>query len=131
MKKFDDYIRRAMMVFEGSFINHNYELILNRQYNIYFRLEDVETEHDFKCKMLWWVSRSACEGISEYRQNKIRESLNRFLGVEFSKANWMCIYCKLGNKVNSNLTNEFIESGYDLSVLNKGCDLECIGRNEC
>lgn len=110
---------KLRMIFPKAFINMRYELILEPKNNIYFRLEDVETELDFKCKMIAWLSRPSCKGVSVYWQKKILKGLNEFLETEFSHEDMTEIYTRLGNDTHRKLTIKFIESNYDLSVLEK------------
>ena len=46
--------------------------------------------------------------------------INKFLGTDFTEGDISIIYQKLGNRVNHNLTVEFVNSGYDLRILEKG-----------
>jgi hypothetical protein len=108
---------KIKFLFPKSFINSRNELILEPKNNIYFRLEDIQTELEFKCKVVAWLSRPSCKGVSVYWQKICLKGMNNFLGTEFSKDNMEMIYAKLGNDVNRSLTIRFIESGYDLTVL--------------
>lgn len=101
----------------NCFINHNFELIVEPKNNIYFRLEDVDSVHALICKVLAWLSRPSCKGVSDYWQKRIRAIINEFLGTEFSEDDMHEIYTYLGNDCNRKKTERFIESGYDLSVL--------------
>lgn len=98
------------------FINNNYELIIEPKNNIYFLLEDVNTELDLKCKVLAWLSRPSCKGVSNYWQKRIRTIINEFLGTEFTKDEMEEIYTYLGNDCNRKKTIKFIESNYDLNI---------------
>lgn len=100
------------------FINSNFELIIEPKNNIYFRIEDVETELDLKCKVIAWLSRPSCKGVSNYWQKKIRTIVNEFLDTKFTFEEMEEIYTYLGNDCNREKTIKFIESGYDLNVLN-------------
>jgi hypothetical protein len=99
------------------FINHNFELIVEPKHNIYFRLEDVENELELKCKVLAWLSRPSCKGVSEYWQKRIRAIVNEYLETEFTFEEMQEIYTYLGNDCNRERTIKFIESNYDLKVL--------------
>ena len=101
----------------NSFINQNFELIVEPKNNIYFRLEDIETELELKCKVLAWLSRPSCKGVSDYWQNRIRAIVNEFLGTEFTFEEMTEIYTYLGNDCNRKKSIKFIESDYNLSVL--------------
>lgn len=57
--KMESYIHRLMQSFSGSFINGINEIILYPETNLYFRLDDVNSEFDVKCKLLEWCSRDA------------------------------------------------------------------------
>lgn len=112
-------INHALQLFPNSFINHHYEIILEPRNNVYFRLEDVETELDFKCKMFAWVSRPIAKGLNKYWSSKVLKSFNALLGTHFTKDEMYKIYDRLGNDVNRKLTIRFIESNYDLSLLKR------------
>jgi hypothetical protein len=100
------------------FINQSNELILVPTQNVYFQLEDVNDEMDLKCKVISWLSRPSCKGLSNYWQKRVRNIFNEFLGTDFSKDEVYNIYGYLGNDVNRTLCKKFIESNYDLSVIN-------------
>jgi hypothetical protein len=103
----------------SCFINHNFELIVEPRNNIYFRLEDVEDEFILKCKVLAWLSRPSCKGVSNYWQKRIRAIVNDLLGTNFTEDEMMEIYTYLGNDCNREKTEKFIKSNYDFSVLPK------------
>ena len=121
--------KRLMNCFNNSFINQNGEFIAHRKANEYFILSSCETELDIKCKVLEWFSRSAYKGCpyNSSRSNKqfhkfMLDGINKFLETEFTEEDMIRIYVSLGNAVNHSLTIKFIESGYELSVLER---LEC------
>lgn len=99
------------------FINHNLEAIVEPGHNIYFRLEDVETELDLQCKIIAWLSRPSCKGVSLYWQKRIRALVNECLKTNFSHEEMEEIYKHLGNDLDRDKTIHFIKSGYDLSVI--------------
>lgn len=110
--------------FPQSFINENNEFIAERRSNQYFLLNDCTTPRDIECKVLEWLSRSACKGqpySQEWRNKKFREfmqnGINHFLDTSFSEDEMREIYQHLGNAVNHDKTIKFIESRYDFSVL--------------
>ena len=105
-------------------INCNNELVLNAKTNIWFRLEGVETEFDFKCKLLEHVSRDCCktEPYKTRWKNSIYQGdnlvrLNNILETHFTPADMMLIYTHLGNGCNRSLCEKFVKSGYDLELL--------------
>lgn len=119
-----EYVSKVMRAFPKSFINRNFELIVNPKGNVYFRLEDCTTEIDVKCKLLEYCSRACCyaQPYHSQKHNTIyqyenREHLNEALGTNFTLEDMYMIYAKLGNGINRKLTIKFINSGYDMAVL--------------
>lgn len=112
-------VSRALHVFPRSFIHQNNEIILEPKNNVYFRLEDVHTELDFKCKMFAWVSRPIAKGLNKYWAPRVLTSFNQLMGTNFNKDDMNLIYDMLGNDVNRPLAIKFIESNYDLTLLNR------------
>ena len=116
--------RKCMIEFKGSFINYNNELILVPRTNLYFLLNDVKTDFDVKCKLLEWCSRDACKSMPYYQQwrndkynNEVLEHINNILETSFTHEHMELIYTRLGNRINHSLTIKFIDSDYDISVL--------------
>lgn len=112
-------INRALQVFPKAFINPANEIILVPKYNCYFLLDNVESELIFKCKMFEWLSRPICKGLPTRAANNLLERFNYFLGTNFTREDMDTIYGPLGNCVNRNLSIKFVESGYDLSLLDR------------
>jgi hypothetical protein len=112
-------INRALSVFPKSFINHSNEIILEPRNNVYFRLDNVDSELEFKCKMFAWVSRPIAKELNKYWAPRVLESFNDLLRTNFTKDEMYLIYDRLGNDVNRQLTIQFIESGYDLEILRR------------
>lgn len=122
--KMESYIHRLMQSFSGSFINGINEIILYPETNLYFRLDDVNSEFDVKCKLLEWCSRDAYktkpydnELKNKVYQEEIMDNINNYLNTNFTKGKMELIYTKLGNAINHNLTIKFVESGYDTKIL--------------
>jgi hypothetical protein len=110
-------INHALHAFPKSFINHNNEIILEPKNNIYFRLEDVESELDFKCRMLAWISRPIAKSLNKHWSPRVLRSFNVVMGTNFTKDEMHKIYDALGNDINRPLCVKFIESKYELSLL--------------
>ena len=102
------------------FINNEDELIVSLKLNAYFRLADVETELEFKCKCLEFLSFHVADnhwfGYDKERM-KIEDVINYILGTNFTHEDYQHIYSMLGNRVRHDLTIKFIESGYDINLL--------------
>lgn len=113
------FIGVAKMISPKIFVNENNELIVVPKINIFFRLEDVKNELDFKCKVLSWLSRPSCKGVSIYWQVRILRIVNEYLETNFTKYDMLDIYTYLGNDVNRTICEKFIKSNYDFSLFNK------------
>ena len=116
--------KRLARAFPNSFINTALEFIAHKEANEYFRLEDCENEFDVKCKVLEWLSRGAYKTCpfhtnlkNERFHNFMLNGINDFLGTDFTTDDMAIIYQKLGNRVRHSLTEEFVNSGYDMAVL--------------
>ena len=120
---------KLQRAFPDSFINMQLEFIAHLKANEYFRLEDCENEFDVKCKVLEWLSRGAHKTCpfntnlkNERFHNFMLNGINDFLGTDFTEEDIAVIYDILGNRVRHSLTEEFINSGYDMAVLKGGAE---------
>lgn len=121
------YITNLMILFKNSFINCINELILIPKTNLYFSLDDVESESDLKCKVIEYCSRDAYKTMHfdsigeniEYHDYVI-ERINEYLGTDFDETDMELIYTKLGYGVNRDLTIKFVESNCDMNILKGG-----------
>lgn len=116
-KEFIDFDFLCKKYFWDSFVNDLYEYIVWPKHNIYFRLEDIQSMLDLKCKILNWCSRSCIKGIPERDQARMRNFINEFLQTNFDYDDFELIYTKLGNAIKKNLTKKFVENNYDLELL--------------
>lgn len=130
----ENLINKLTECFPYSFINKNNEFIGLWEYkdtavNSWFRLDNVSSELELKCKVLEYFSRPSFKGFTfcdqPYSKRVIGEEIyeyhldgiNEFLGTDFNKHDIEKIYAWLGNGVNRKLCIKFIQSGYDLSIL--------------
>ena len=116
-KEVKECIKKIMEIFPKSFINRHFELILEPTNNIYFRIDDVENKMDFDCKVIAWLSRPSCKGLSESWQRKIRNGFNDYFGKNFDSNEMMDIYTYLGNDCDRELCKKFITSGFNIRLL--------------
>ena len=121
-------VEHLMQSFPESLINQKCEIIVHRESNQYFILEDCQTELDVKCKVLEWLSRAAYK-TAPFGERKNRvfhkfmlDGINAFLGTSFTEGDMDTIYTYLGNACNHAKTVRFVESGYDMAVLKEGRD---------
>lgn len=110
-------INHALDCFPKSFINRSNEIILEPKNNVYFRLEDVTSELEFKSKVFAWLSRPIAKSLNRHWSPRVLKSVNELLGTTFTKDDMHLIYNRLGNDINRPLTIAFIESNYDLTLL--------------
>lgn len=117
-------LKKLLGLFPGSYINQNLEVILIPKTNTYFSLEGIQSRRDIIAKLLMWCSRTIAKGQpfrTQKRNNLFREvtknSLNYYLGTLFSDEDMALIYQRLGNGINPELTYRFIDSGFDIEVL--------------
>ena len=116
--------KALMACWPGSFIYRNGEFIAHRRSNTYLIFENCETMEDLQCKVLEWLSRSAykTQCYNSNAANKkfhqfMLDGINKFLGTGFTFDDMELIYTYLGNEVHHDLTQRFVQSGYDMEVL--------------
>ena len=122
----DEAIIHLKFLFPSSFINKHNELILIPATNLYIQLENCKTKFQLFAKLLEWCSRDSCFSLPYMvmKLNKIywkqnRKALNSFFDQNWSHKDMSLIYETLGCHVNPTLTKQFIESGFDLQVLER------------
>ena len=116
----DEKIERALDMFDGSFIHRNEELILHKKWNVYFRIEGLESANHFDYKMLSYLSFYMAS--HHYKKTSVQciwawNKLNRWFRKDFTYEDLQTIYSRIGVGANSELGISFIESGLDMSVL--------------
>ena len=122
----DEALYYLKYLFPGSFINEHNELILIPETNLYIQLENCKTKFQLFAKLLEWCSRDSCFSL-HYMVMKInklywkqnRKALNSFFDQNWSHEDMSLIYETLGCHVNTTLTKQFIESGFDLKILER------------
>lgn len=122
----DEAIIHLKFLFPSSFINKHNELILIPATNLYIQLENCKTKFQLFAKLLEWCSRDSCFSLPYMvmKLNKIywkqnRKALNSFFDQNWSHKDMSLIYETLGCHVNPTLTQQFIESGFDLQILER------------
>ena len=118
-------LKNLLGLFPRSYINQNLEVILITKTNTYFNLEGVGSRRDIIAKLLMWCTRTIAKGQpfrNKKRNDMYREvtkrALNYYLGTLFSDEDINLIYQRLGNGINQDLTYSFIDSDFDMEVLN-------------
>lgn len=125
MDHFEMFIKLTL-AFPGSTVNSLGEFIPNKRTNEFFNFKKCKDELEVKCKVLEFLSRGAfkSEPFDTDRANNryhdfMNYGINEFLETDFGDDDFEKIYQYLGNGINRKLTLEFIESGYDLSLLKR------------
>jgi len=123
LEKTDGFMMRNNGVQTYILISNEYVLIPSQ--NLYFRLDDVNTALDFKCKVIAWVT-GFCVHKHRYNHcykyaNLSKDYINFILGTDFSFEDIENIYRPFGNGINHDLLVKFIESGYDMKFLKEEC----------
>ena len=139
MERDNEIVSRLLSCFDRSFINESNEFIClldyrNEDVNSCFRLDNVSNELELKCKVLEYLSRPAFKGFTyagqSWKEKQIGEEIyeyhldgiNDFLETNFSTEDIEIIYAELGNGCNRKLCIKFIESGYDMTLLEEKAD---------
>ena len=101
-----------------------YEFLAHDRGNIYFILGNCETKMDVDCKVLEWFSRAAYKAmpfsstVANHRFHEyFRKGISEYFGHEFNSNDMEMVYTYLGNACNHQKTIDFIESGFDMSIL--------------
>lgn len=117
-------LQKLLACFPGSYINRNLEVILIPKTNTYFSLKGVSSRRDIIAKLFMWCSRDFAK-TNPFKYQKLNrlfhlknsEFLGNYLGKRFGPSPIYHIYQKLGNGINPELTYRFIDSGFDMEVL--------------
>ena len=117
-------VLRLLKCFPNSFVNTNGDFIVSLKTQSYFILNNCSSLLELQCKVLNYLSRDATKAIPYSRKSNniqyrssILKGINTFLGTSFTTEEMMKIYTKLGGGIKEDLTKRFIESNYDLSLL--------------
>lgn len=104
---------------KAKIVNNATEIVLEPKNNISFRIDNVGSKKELDCKVLEWLSRPSCKGVSPYWQRFMLRGVNSYFGKTWSHEDMNKIYTMLGNNVNRELCMKFIDSKFDLSVLDR------------
>lgn len=95
----------------------NFELILVPRTNTYISLNHCSTPDEFKAKIIENCSRLASKGYSKPLRKEHLDGINKLLDTNFTQEDMEYIYTYLGNGIKHELCMKFVQSGYDLSVI--------------
>ena len=119
-------LKKLLGLFPRSYINQDLEVILIPKTNTYFSLKRVGSRRDIIAKLLMWCNRTISKEKPykqelrnfQYRYDNAMR-LGRYVGKIITTEMVDLIYQKLGNGINPELTYKFIDSGFDMEVLNE------------
>lgn len=109
-------IIRFMRNFECDFINHNDEMIIDLDYNIYFCIDICDSVQDLEANTLLALCRPIGKGI-EKRKRKWRELLERFndyFGTQLTREDMCEIYVHLCYSRMGEAVKKFIADGFPM-----------------
>lgn len=110
-------IQRA---FPKAYVTMNFELILVPRTNTYINLNHCSTPDEFKVKIIENCSRLASKGYSKPLRKEHLDGINKLLDTNFTQEDMEYIYTYLGNGIKHELCMKFVQSGYDLGVIDEG-----------
>ena len=119
---------------KGRFLPVNpIEFLAHPKGNIYFILGNCQSKLDIDCKVLEWFSRAAYKTEpyeTKYSNKAFHEyflhGINQYFGSNFTEKDIETIYTYLGNACDHQKTIDFIESNFDMSVLDPSLNKVCI-----
>ncbi len=112
-----NFLEEILPYYPTAYVYKKNEIIVEPKNNIYFRIDNISSLMELKCKLLEYCTRSAVKGVSEYWQRYMRRGINSYFRKNWSRCELETIYTRLGNGVNRSLCVKFIESSLDLSIL--------------
>lgn len=110
---------KIQAAFPQSLVNMQNELIFSLRTDSGFSLKDVTDETQLKAKFLEWLTRTAIKAVSPKERKLHFEGINKLLGTNFTLEEMTDIYTYLGNGINHDLCVKFVESGYDMTMIQK------------
>lgn len=110
-------IQRA---FPKAYVTMNFELILVPRTNTYINLNHCSTPDEFKVKIIENCSRLASKGYSKPLRKEHLDGINKLLDTNFTQEDMEYIYTYLGNGIKHELCMKFVQSDYDLGVIDEG-----------
>lgn len=110
-------IQRA---FPKAYVTMNFELILVPRTNTYINLNHCSTPDEFKAEVIEGVSRFAFKAFTKPLCKEHLDGINKLLDTKFTPEDMEYIYTNLGNGIHHELCMKFVQSGYDLGVIDEG-----------
>ena len=88
--------------------------------NTYVSISRCCTPDEFKAAIIENCSRLASKGYSKPLRKEHLEGINKLLDTNFTQEDMEYIYTYLGNGIRHELCMKFVQSGYDLGVIDEG-----------
>jgi len=112
-----DIVTDLLAAYPHHWVNCAGEFIANEKWDFYFNLRTCKDDMEIGCKVLEWFSRPAYKDDRQKVREYMTNGLESFFHRAFTRGEIETIYTHLGNKVNRDLTLKFLESGFDMKVL--------------
>lgn len=106
--------------FPKAYVTMNFELVLVPRTNTYINLNHCSTPDEFKAEVIEGVSRFAFKGLTKPLCREHLDGINKLLDTDFTPEEIEYIYTNLGNGINHELCMKFVQSDYDLGVIEEG-----------
>lgn len=110
-------LREVYKCFPKAFINQESEMIINPKANTYFALDNIKSQFELDCKVLEYCSREALKSCDAKSKQYHLLGLSNYFQRDFQPYELDLIYSRLGNGINRPLCIKYIESHFDISVL--------------
>lgn len=98
----------------------NFELILVPRTNTYINLNHCSTPDEFKAEVIEGVSRFAFKAFTKPLCKEHLDGINKLLDTHFTPEVWSTSTPILGNGIRHELCMKFVQSNYDLGVIDEG-----------
>ena len=112
--------RKIQQAFPKAYVTMNFELILVPRTNTYINLNHCSTPDEFKAEVLEGVSRFAFKAFTKPLCKEHLDGINKLLDTHFTPEDMEYIYTNLGNGIRHELCMKFVQSNYDLGVIDEG-----------
>jgi hypothetical protein len=120
-RKIELSLKKISKIFPNAFIKlRTEELILDIKRNIFFRLDNIETNLDFDCKIIAYLSRPSHKGLTKKEHSYFLKCLNKYFNQNWTFQNMSLIYTYLGNDANRRLCKKFIRNDFNLEIIGEG-----------
>lgn len=113
-------VRKDSARFPESLRHHELRADSLPRTNTYINLNHCSTPDEFKAEVIEGVSRFAFKAFTKPLCKEHLDGINKLLDTKFTPEDMEYIYTNLGNGIHHELCMKFVQSGYDLGVIDEG-----------